>query len=206
MPTSAKTFDKEVQELLDKYISKGMRKFLDVGAGSGKYGKMLNDLSDENLKGFRVEAIEPVRDYIDDFDLTSVYDRVYLDPVENFVSYHPTYCTNVVIFGDILEHLPKSVGISVLEFFIYRCNFIIVVAPKTLVQFSKDHLQENHNSIWHPAVLEAYRGTVREKNNKILATIPGFFNYPDAVISKSSYEIMKEQGCTRFRGTVMDRG
>ena len=208
MPTSAKTFDKEVQELLEKYVSKGMTKFLDVGAGSGKYGKMLSSMPVWDYTKFQVDAIEPEEQYRIDYRLKGIYSNIFGFEVQKFIGLFPSYCANVVIFGDVLEHLPKSAGIDVLEHFIYRSNFIIVVVPKSLVQFSKEEYtnNEDHNSIWHPAVLEAYRGTVKEKNNKILATIPGFFNYPDAVISKSSYEIMKEQGCTRFRGTILDRG
>lgn len=203
MPTSAKTFDREVEELLLKYIdNKGMTKFLDVGAGSGKYGKMLSDWDLD----YRMDAVEPDLEYAKEYKLHEIYNHLYLDTIQSFIYGYPTYCTNVVIFGDVLEHLPKSTGIDVLEHFIYRCNYIIVVTPKYLIQFDESTRQENHNSIWHPAVFENYRGRVKEKNNKVLAVIPGFFNYPDAVISKSSYEIMKEQGCTRFRGTIMDRG
>lgn len=206
MPTSAKTFDKEVERLLRKYISKGMKRFLDIGAGSGKYGKMLNSFRDWNYTDFYMDAVEPDGDYRREYHLHTIYNYVHSDSIESFVNIYPTYCTNVVIFGDVLEHLPKSVGIDVLEHFIYRCNYIIAITPRYLVQFSKDHIQESHNSIWQEEDFLKYGARVRYKNNKFLANMPGFFNYPDAVISKSSYEIMKEQGCTRFRGTIMDRG
>jgi len=83
---------------------------------------------------------------------------------------------------------------------------VIVVVPKRFVQLSKDHWMENHNSIWQEGDFLKYQATCKHRNNKILAWMPGFFNYSGAVISKSSYEIMKEQGCTRFRGTIMDKG
>jgi hypothetical protein len=209
MPTSAKTFNKQVEKLLRKYISKGMKRFLDVGAGSGKYGKMLNSFrveGSEELYDFFMDAIEPDEEYAREYKLHEIYNRLYYDTVQSFSFAYPTYCTNVVIFGDVLEHLPKSTGINVLEHFIYRSNFVIVVVPKQLVQFSEEHPAENHISIWREEDFLKYGARVRYGNNKILATMPGFFNYPDAVISKSSYEIMKEQGCTRFRGTIMDRG
>jgi len=105
MPTSAKTFDKEVEKLLRKYISKGMTRFLDIGAGSGKYGKML-DVWDRG--DFRVEAIEPDVKYRDEYGLHQIYNYVYHQSVHEFIEDYRVYCTNVVIFGDILEHLPKS--------------------------------------------------------------------------------------------------
>ena len=206
MPTSAKTFDKEVEKLLRKYISKGMTRFLDIGAGSGKYGKMLNKFRDWKNSDFYVDAIEPDLEYCNKYLLHEIYNWIYYENVCSFINERQTYCANVVIFGDVLEHLPKSAGIDVLEHFIYRSNFVIVVVPRYLVQLDKDHWMENHNSIWMEEDFLKYGARVRYKNNKFLANMPGFFNYPDAVISKSSYEIMKEQGCTRFRGTIMDRG
>ena len=206
MPTSAKTFDKEVRNLLQKYIKKGMTKFLDIGAGSGKYGDMLNSLRTWEKNDFFMDAIEPDVEYAGEYKLHEIYNHLYYDTVQSFSFAYPTYCTNVVIFGDVLEHLPKSRGIDVLEHFIYRSNFVIVVVPILLVQFSEKHPAENHISIWQEGDFLKYSARVIYKNNKILAIIPGFFNYPDAVISKSSYGIMKEQGCTRFRGTIMDRG
>ena len=207
MPTSAKIFDKEVKELLGKYIKKGMTRFLDVGAGSGKYGKMLNSFRDWDKSDFFMDAVEPDLEYANEYKLHEIYNYIYHENIYSFINGHPIYCANVVIFGDVLEHLPKSAGTDVLEHFIYRSNFIIVVSPEHLVQFSSMHWRENHNSIWDERDFIRYRGAkFFHRNGKILATIPGFFNYPDAVISKSSYEIMKEQGCTRFRGTIMDRG
>ena len=206
MPTSAKTFDKEVEKLLRKYISKGMTRFLDIGAGSGKYGKMLNSFRDWNYTDFHMDAVEFDEEYRREYHLHTIYNYVYSDSIESFVNIYPTYCANVVIFGDILEHLPKSVGVDILEHFICRSNFIIVVVPLLVVQLDKDHIQECHNSIWQEVDFLKYGARVIYKNHKILVTMPGFFNYPDAIISKSSYEIMKEQRCTRFRGTIMDKG
>lgn len=206
MPTSAKTFDKEVEKLLRRYISKGMTRFLDVGAGSGKYGKMLNDLRTEEKFDFYMDAVEPDLEYAKEYKLHEIYNYIYFENIYSFMSERQTYCTNVVIFGDVLEHLPKSAGIDVLEHFIYRSNFVIVVVPRYFIQLNNEHWMENHNSIWQEKDFLKYGARVRYQNNKFLANMPGFFNYPDAVISKSSYEIMKEQGCTRFRGTIMDRG
>lgn len=208
MPTSAKVFDKEVRKLLLKYVNKGMTRFLDVGAGSGKYGKMLNSLrlGVDVYENYQIDAVEPDANYKAEYKLWKIYNKLHGYTIQEFIGLFPNYCTNVVIFGDVLEHLKKSAAIDVLEHFIYRSNFVIVVVPKRFVQLNEDHWMENHNSIWQEEDFLKYGARVRYWNNKFLANMPGFFNYPDAVISKSSYEIMTEQGCTRFRGMIMDRG
>jgi len=209
MPTSAKTFDKEVEELLSRYINKGMRRFLDIGAGGGKYGRMLSMLdyvSDENIPDFYTEAVESEGEYVEQYNLKDKYDFVYHSiTIQDFIIANPNYCTNVVILGDILEHLKKSDGIDVLEFFIYRCNYIIVIVPQKLIQFDSDKPQECHNSIWKDDDFREYQAKCIHKNGKILVTIPGYFNHPDARISKASYKIMVNNGCDRFRGTIMDQ-
>jgi len=210
MPTSAKTFNSEMEQLLQTYIVKGMKRFLDVGAGAAKYGKMLNSLRDEygaqkNFEGIRIAAVEPNWDYSYDYDLEAIYDDLFHSTIEEFINLYPSKCHDVVIFGDILEHLPKSVGISVLEFFLYRSSFIIVVVPKMLIQFDKDNLLENHNSYWTEADFLKYNPVILDKKHKMMVQMRGFLRRKEAVIQEASYDIMKRQGCSSFLGIIVEK-
>ena len=55
----------------------------------------------------------------------------------------------MVIIGDCIEHMPKSVGLDLLNFLTYRAQYIIVLAPEFLVQGSVDGMKsESHISVW----------------------------------------------------------
>lgn len=207
MPTSAKTFDKEVNNLIRSYLEKRMYSYLDIGAGQGKYGKMIRHIVNE-LKETQVvvSAIEINLGYIADYDLADIYNYVFHGSVQSFMIGDPTFCANVVIMGDILEHMRKSDGIDLIEFFMHRCNYIIIVVPEKLVQLNDKHKNECHNSIWDQSIFEMYRGTIRKKHDKILATIPGYFNYASARTDSETFDIMKKNKCDRFKGEIIYRG
>jgi hypothetical protein len=73
---------------------------IDVGAGPGKWGKILNDR-------VPTDAIEVWQPYIREFGLNEFYDRIYCADarvwgVEDWQRY------NVAVLGDVLEHMPKD--------------------------------------------------------------------------------------------------
>jgi hypothetical protein len=58
-------------------------------------------------------------------------------------------CFDVVMAGDILEHLKKSEGIDLLNFLIYRSRWIIVEFPHRYLQNAVDsYSSEAHISVW----------------------------------------------------------
>jgi len=143
MPYSNNFFDKKIGEILE-YIKPN--KFYDFGAGAGKYG----DIIKEKSKRTYSIAIESEKDYIEKFNLVSKYNKVFNFSILNFL--HHSYYNNdfdVVMFGDVIEHLKKSDGLDLLNFLVYRTRWIIVEFPQKYLQNPVDgHFSEAHISIW----------------------------------------------------------
>ena len=200
MPTSAKTFDTDMRELLRKYINQGMTRFLDVGAGSGKYGKMLKEID----PSVYVAAVEPQHEYQFMFKLHDYYEDLIIESIENLIYNAPTLCFDVVIFGDVLEHLPKAIGYSIIEHFIYRTSYIVIVVPQRLIQLDNEFYAECHSSIWEHDDLLRYKPVILEKNDKIMVQIRGYLGMRNTRMSKDTHKIVAKQG-VNFRGLVIDK-
>jgi len=102
---------------------------LDVGAGSGTYQKLL-----PNYKN--IDAIEVYEPYIDYFDLRKRYRLVYN---ENITSFKYSYY-DLIIFGDIIEHLDVNDAKNVLEYAYNHCKEMIVAIP---YQYKQDVVDDN---------------------------------------------------------------
>lgn len=103
MPYSARENDSDVRAFVEGMSIKSV---LDVGAGSGTYGKLLKDLVDV------IDAAEIWDAYINEFDLTSIYRTVHLVDVRTLSrSVYQNY--DLVIFGDVLEHMSRENSLTV---------------------------------------------------------------------------------------------
>lgn len=107
MPYSDDSNDDEII----KYLIKTMPdKVLDVGAGAGKYGKMLKSFG--GLYNPIVDAVEVWTPYVDQFGLRDLYDTVYVEDIRQFTpDDFEEY--DLVIFGDVLEHMSKEDAVAV---------------------------------------------------------------------------------------------
>jgi hypothetical protein len=105
MPYSYKSGKKEVNDFIRKSCSPNSR-VLDIGPGSGTYHSLLGDHFQS------MDACEIYAPYIKRFKLAEKYKNVYnksVTDIENFDDY------DLVIFGDILEHLTVEDTQRVLE-------------------------------------------------------------------------------------------
>jgi 16S rRNA A1518/A1519 N6-dimethyltransferase RsmA/KsgA/DIM1 with predicted DNA glycosylase/AP lyase activity len=94
MPYSYSLFKNEIRNhIVDNFPKE--TKILDVGAGSGTYGSMLNP----HYKS--IEAVEIFPNYIQMFNLEQIYEKVHIANVMEF----PLFDYEYIIMGDILEHL-----------------------------------------------------------------------------------------------------
>lgn len=73
---------------------------MDVGAGPGKWGRILKGVAAE-----RIDAIEVWQPYIEKYELAKIYNRVYCLDARLF---HEWHFYDVIIMGDVLEHMPKD--------------------------------------------------------------------------------------------------
>lgn len=111
----------EVKEFLLKYLQPKMN-ILDVGSGGGTYYKLLGPT-------YQWEAVEiwhPSAEYCRQF-----YSQVYEEDITKF-SYNKNY--DLIIFGDVLEHLPVSEAQKVLQEAEKHTHFILVAVPYLLRQ------------------------------------------------------------------------
>ena len=127
MPYSIPIFDNMIREQL---IKKNPRSILDIGAGAGKYGKLLR----EALPNCKIDAVEATESYIDRFDLKSIYNNVYNLTIEEYLDKHPKNQYDIVSIGDMLEHLYRSRVVDYLDFLTYRTGWIMCIWPTNLPQ------------------------------------------------------------------------
>lgn len=97
MPYSYSLFKNEIRNhIVDNFPTE--TKILDVGAGSGTYGRMLRP--HYNI----VDAVEIFPNYIQMFNLHEIYGNIHIADILEFDYSNYDY----VIMGDILEHIPTE--------------------------------------------------------------------------------------------------
>jgi hypothetical protein len=98
---------------------------LDIGCGHGFYKKLLGDY----FTG-RFDAVEIWQPYIDEYNLIELYDNLYNVNILDFdFEYY-----DIIIMGDILEHLSKDDSIKLINKLKDKCKELIVVVPYYLPQ------------------------------------------------------------------------
>lgn len=142
MPFSTSVFDVAVSGVL-RNIAPATA--LDIGAGAGKYGKLIKAASPECI----VTAIELYREYVERFSLHAIYDEVQCGDALALIETAVDKTYDLVVFGDVLEHFRKSYGVDLLNFFVYRSRYILALFPSDYVQNSVEgNRAEAHLSIW----------------------------------------------------------
>lgn len=127
-------------------------RFLDVGPGRGTYRTLLRQ------RGYlRMDAVEIYGPYIEAFGLRDLYDHVYAEDIRTFA--YTWY--DVVIFGDVLEHLTASDAARVVDFARSHSGLIIAAVPYLRPQIgsqldgSGDHRQPD---LTRAVFIERYPG------------------------------------------------
>jgi len=95
---------------------------LDVGAGAGEWGSMLRSSFDRDLK---IDAVEVWTPYIERFLLCEKYDFVYNSDVRE----HTNWRYDLVIFGDVLEHMPLNDAVKCFRLASQQARYILVSIP-----------------------------------------------------------------------------
>ena len=141
MPGSFPVFDAVVQHLVGRLQPE---RALDVGAGAGKYGRLLA----EQAPGCHRTAIEVEPGYAERFDLPTLYHALHQqDATQWWRSSQESF--DLVLLGDCLEHMPKSQGLDLLNALVYRSAWLVLVMPEFVVQGAVDGVaSETHLSVW----------------------------------------------------------
>lgn len=142
MPGSFVVFDSLARQLIE-WLSP--QRALDFGAGAGKYGRLLRAVAPQ----CHTVAVEPEAAYVERFGLAGVYDEVQMLTAHDWMNAHPEARFDLAILGDCIEHMPKSVGLDLLNALAYRAAYTLVVAPEFIVQGAVDGVAgEAHVSVW----------------------------------------------------------
>jgi len=108
----------ECVEWISKNFSKGTT-CLDVGACDGKWAKMIGDY-------LTMDGIEIYQPNIIKHKLSRLYHNIYLGDIQEF-KYGNKY--DLIIFGDVLEHMSVEAAQKVLEYAYPRCKNFLVAVP-----------------------------------------------------------------------------
>ena len=118
MGRSYKYFKEEIKEYLKNKYNKGSS-ILDVGAGNGTYYDLLGEYY-KNIDGVEIYAPNIVENC-----LRGKYREVYNEDIREFK--YEWY--DIIIFGDIIEHLEVKEAQKVLEYAYDRCREMIIAVP-----------------------------------------------------------------------------
>lgn len=118
MARSYEYFKKEIKEYIKERFNKNCT-ILDVGAGEGTYYNLLGDFYKN------IDAIEVYKPNIKKYELEKKYREVYNINIKD--AKYPKY--DVIIFGDIIEHLTSKEAYTVLKTAYNNAEELIVAVP-----------------------------------------------------------------------------
>jgi hypothetical protein len=119
MPSSTPFFKKETISYIVKNFPKDA-KILDVGAGIGTYSDLLKPRGYENI-----DCVEVFEFYINQYNLRDKYKNVFVEDITKSTLDLNEY--DLVIFGDIIEHLSEEDALKVLNKIGNKTSVIVAV-------------------------------------------------------------------------------
>lgn len=103
MPHSARENDEDVRRFV---IDHDIDRVLDVGAGSGTYAHLLGEFC-------HLDAIEVWQPYVEEYRLEDLYQNICVADVLWCVGMEAREKWDLVIFGDVLEHMSQEGALMV---------------------------------------------------------------------------------------------
>lgn len=157
-----------------KYILENIRKdskILDVGFGSGVYGKLLRAFYYQNIDG-----VDVYDKNIHEMGLDKIYDNIFIGNILNFDFDH----YDLIIMGDVLEHMELEAAKNLLSSFIEnkKCSTMIISIP---YEYEQEELYGNpHEKHLQPEVTAEYM----EKHYPYLKLIDSFtITYSGSIVA-----------------------
>jgi hypothetical protein len=131
---------------------------IDIGPGAGKYGILAKQYNQE----IKTTAVEIWAPYIEEFNLRSIYDTVHICDAKIY----PDYSCDLVILGDVLEHMKK-------EDAIYLWNKIKKEAKAAMISIPIIHYPQGaeHNNPYETHLEDHWT------HEDVLDTFPGITGY-----------------------------
>jgi SAM-dependent methyltransferase len=107
----------------DFCIKNDLHTVLDIGPGEGTYYHALVGADITKLDG--IEVFVP---YIDIYDLRGKYNQLFIADVYYF-NWDKLDSYDMIIFGDVLEHMPADQGAEVLAKAVKKAKWVVVSLP-----------------------------------------------------------------------------
>lgn len=139
---------------------------LDVGPGEGAYGRLLKQHSPLTVR----HAVEIWAPYVEKYKLVNVYDKVFICDARIFYNYK----YDLVIFGDILEHMSKSDALLLWSTVQNSAKTAIISMP--IIHYPQgeeegnpyeEHVEEDWT---HEEILSSFSGIVDYEKYAVTAT------------------------------------
>lgn len=141
---------------------------LDIGAGSGTYAKLIKQEFDL-CHTAEWTAVEAWKDYIDKFDLVTMYDRV-INQDARTLDWDKLGHFSVTIAGDVLEHMTKAEAVELVQHVLQHSDTLIVSIP--IVYMPQDAVEGNPFEIhvkpdWtHDEVMATWGSVIKSFHRK----------------------------------------
>jgi S-adenosylmethionine:diacylglycerol 3-amino-3-carboxypropyl transferase len=152
--------------LIEELQKLDLTSMLDVGPGAGTYGHMFFAHFPLSTR----TAVEVWKTYIYNYDLFNVYQTIHLSDVRR----HNDFNYDIVIFGDILEHMTKEDALKVWDKVSKQAKYAVISIP--IVHYPQDAYEGNPYEIhvkddWtHEEVLDTFTEIVKHKTSQIVGT------------------------------------
>lgn len=159
-----------------KYILENIKKqekVLDVGFGSGLYGKLLRTFYYQNIDG-----IDIFGEHLEESGLQFIYDNIFIEDILDF----DFEFYDLIIMGDVLEHIELEAAKKLLTKFIEenKCNHLIVSIP---FESKQDEFQGN---VYEKHLQSEVTPKYMEENYPYLNLIDLYYN-PELETIKAIY-------------------
>lgn len=142
MPGLPPVFDAVAEHLIARIAPSHA---LDVGAGDGKFGRLLRTAAPACDRS----AIEIEPALVAQHGLADLYWRVETADATRWWRDNPDEIFDLVVLGDCLQQMPKSEGLDLLNAMTYRAGWILVLVPEFVVQGAVDGRSSAvHRSVW----------------------------------------------------------
>lgn len=139
----------------------GPKTVLDIGKGFGKYGFLVHEycgvpwherpdpaktLGEQSRVA--VDAVEAQGDYLWPH-IEQLYRETFIGDIGEL--YDGLHGYDLVLMADVIEHLPKEVGLRVARHFVQEGSAVLITTPKDFFHqelFESEY--EQHRSLWTP--------------------------------------------------------
>lgn len=117
------------------------QRILDVGAGMGQWAKVLHPW----FPDAHFEAVEIFRPYVERYNLEELYNKIHVCDVRNWF---PASSFDLVVFGDVIEHLEKDDAMKVMDRLLTRYALISIPIGPCPQEGTEENPHEAHVAEW----------------------------------------------------------